>query len=494
MASFTLLFHDGARVFQEQNPWFESGVVPSALAPAVERPLARTLWRRLLREEPHRYQLILGPRRVGKTTVLHQTVRHLIAEGIEPERVWWLRMDHPVFQQTSLHELMRSVVAAAGATADRPVYVMLDELVYAQDWDLWLKTFHDDRWPVRIAATSSATAALKQRRLESGIGRWAEQRLLPYLLDEFLELVGAPLRLKPESTLAETLRGLDAGTRARPDIAGWREIFLLTGGFPELIVPFEGTNLREEEPGFNVDDLLLGSQRVLRDDAVDRAIYKDIPQSFGRIDPMTLERLLYVLAGQIGGVLSPTNLATNLAIAQPTVDRYLSYLERTFLVFTLPNYGGSEAKVQRRGRKVYFVDGAIRNAALQRGLAPLGDPVELGVLLENLAATAVHALAAHSGIRQHYWREGKHEVDLIYDDPRQPVAFEISSSIGHRRTGLRALMDRYPRFQGHSYLVAPQAPVQHADAASDAIGTLPLDTFLVAVGAQARRALVDRLG
>ena len=494
MAEWSLGPQDVLRVFREQNPWFESGAVPSTLAPPVERPLAQALWRRLLKGEPHRYQLILGPRRVGKTTVLYQTVRRLLKEGIEPDRVWWLRMDHPVLQRASLHELISAAVSTTGAVPERPVYVMLDELVYARDWDLWLKTFHDERWPVRIAATSSATAALKQRRLESGIGRWSEQRLMPYLFDEFLDLVGEPPALAPEVTLAATLRGLDAGAHLNPSATGWRRVFLLTGGFPELIVPHRegasGTNGRESSP----EDLLLGSQRVLRDDAVERAIYKDIPQSFGRIDTMTLERLLYMLAGQITRLLSPTNLAASLGIRQPTVDRYLSYLDRAFLVFALPNYGGSEARVQRRGRKIYFVDGAVRNAALQRGLAPLGDPTELGLLLENLAATAMHTLAVHAGIRLHHWRDGGREVDLVFDDPRQPLAFEIGSSASHSRAGLTALIKRHERFRGHSYLVAPQAAVQHAAGSETGIGSLPLDTFLIAVGAQARSALIERLG
>ena len=94
---------------------------------------SRRLWR-LLRNNPRRYQLILGPRRVGKTTVLYQTVRHLLANGIEPVRVWWLRMDHPLVLQVSLGDLMRAVLQSSEAAPGRPAYVMLDELVYAPDW------------------------------------------------------------------------------------------------------------------------------------------------------------------------------------------------------------------------------------------------------------------------------------------------------------------------------------------------------------------------
>ena len=130
------------------------------------------------------------------------------------------------------------------------------------------------------------------------------------------------------------------------------------------------TKESDERTGEKVVNHVLESQRVLRSDAVERAVYKDIPQSAGVGNPMMLERLLYVLAGQVTGILSPTNIGQQLGIAQPTLDRYISYLEQAYLVFMLTNYSGSKAAVQRRGRKVYFVDSAVRNAALHRGSPP----------------------------------------------------------------------------------------------------------------------------
>jgi len=479
---------DLQRVFDEQNPWQRTGDVPATLARAIERPLAKLLWQRLRDDGPHRFQLVLGPRRVGKTTALYQTVRHLIAAGVAPTRIWWLRLDHPLLLQENLGDLVRAVLSTSHASPDAPVFLMLDELVYTDRWDLWLKTFFDEQWPVRIAATSSATAALRERRLESGVGRWSEQHLTPYLFTEFLALVEKDRPVEVGDTLADSLSRLHHGQRADQDLAGWRRLFMLVGGFPELLTA------ARDRPDDDEPSRLLESQQVLRADAVERAIYKDIPQSFGVDNPMMLERLLYVLAAQITGLLSPSNICSELGLSQPTFDRYLSYLEQAFLVFTLPNYSGREANVQKRGRKLYFVDGAIRNAALQRGLAPLDNPTELGVLLENLVAATVRSLALHTGVRLHHWRDGKHEVDLILDHPDQPLAFEIGSSPDHPRAGIMALHERHPRFRGRCYVVAPQASVTQPDATATGIGTLPLDLFLQVVGAQAEAALAASLG
>lgn len=417
---------------------------------------------------------------------MYQTVRHLLDAGVPPQRLWWLRLDHPILMQVPLETLVKTALATAAATPVAPLYLFLDELNYSNDWDLWLKTFFDEQWPVRVAGTSSSSAALRQRHLESGVGRWEEQYLAPYLFDEYLDLAGVPLELGVRNTLSETLVSLAGTGSARADLIAHRQNFLLTGGFPELLV--------DAKPPQDDESRLLRSQRVLRSDAVERAIYKDIPQAFGVDDPLLLERLLYTLGGQVTGVLSPSGICADLGgLSQPTFDRYLAYLERAFLVFTLPNYSGNETTVQRRGRKLYFVDGAVRNAALQRGTAPLTDPGEMGLILENAAAAHLHALSQQAQVRLYHWRDQRDEVDLVYDDPNGPVAFEIGRSIQHARRGLQAFSQRHPRFANGLWLVAPNSPGRAPGANGDPVGTISLELFLAAVGRQAGATLARRL-
>ncbi|MYD87004.1 MAG: ATP-binding protein [Acidobacteria bacterium] len=479
---------DYQRVLAEQNPWKITGEAPASWAPPVERPLTALLTRCLQTADLRRFQLVLGPRRVGKTTCLYQTVRQLLLGGVAPRRIWWLRLDHPLLMQLDLG-LLLGVVRDGVEDPNEPAFVFLDELTYARDWDLWLKTFHDERWPLRIAGSSSATAALRERRLESGVGRWEEQYLAPYLLGEFLDLVEHETSIPLEATLSATVAAvLEAGW----DPAGiepLRRRLLLTGGFPELLVAAGAGKDDDDEVS-----MLLRSQQTLRNDAVERAIYKDIPQAFGIDNPMMLERLLYTLAGQITGLLSPQRLCQELdGLSQPTFDRYLSYLERAFLVFTLPNYSGREGAVQRRGRRLYFVDGAVRNAALQRGAGPLTAAEEMGLLYENLVAGHLHALARQTQVRLYHWREGNHEVDLIYDHPEQPLAFEIASSVRHPVTGLQRFMERFPRFKGRCYVVSPEPLGMLPGAAANHVGRLPLDLLLLAASRQAETALERRL-
>jgi predicted AAA+ superfamily ATPase len=375
------------------------------------------------------------------------------------------------------------------ATPANPSYLFLDEITYADEWDLWLKTFYDENWPVRIVGTSSATAALRDRRLESGVGRWEEQYLAPYCFKEYLELGKTVMpQWETGTNLAETLGNWFATVQPIPELGDHRRRFILIGGFPELLLSHQVTETTDEKT------LLLQSQRTLRSEAVERAVYKDIPQTFGLDSPLMLERLLYTLAGQFTGILSPTTIGQNLGLSQPTFDRYLSYLERAFLVFPLMNYSGSEGAKQKRGRKLYFVDGAVRNAALQRGIGPLSDSTEMGLLFENLVASHLHSLSQQGQVRLYYWRDKDDEIDLVYDHPDAPLAFEIASSASHGRAGIRAFVERFPRFKNRCYLVAPSVTPRPAGQSADGIGLLPLDLLLLAISSQTERELATRLG
>ena len=172
---------------QARNPRHLRGHVPVELAPPYHRPLAEMLWKRLLNDRPRRHHLILGPRRAGKTTVLYQTVSRLIAEGVEPGRIFWLQVDHPSLLDEDLGNLVEFCIEICAASAEHPAFVMLDEVVYAEKWDRWLKTFHDQRRPVRIVATASVPGELKARHAESGVGRWEEHHLPPYDFFEFVQ-------------------------------------------------------------------------------------------------------------------------------------------------------------------------------------------------------------------------------------------------------------------------------------------------------------------
>ena len=426
---------------------------------------------------------------------MYQTVKRLLADaGLPPARLVWARLDHPRLMQLGLDQIVRHVVDQTGATEAEPVYLFLDELTYAESWDLWLKTFYDDGWPVRIIGTSSSVAALKHGRTESGVGRWTETYLPPFSCGEYLDVAGVDLpavevagdlRDTVEAWIGNAAAIADAGLAA--ELARHRRRYLLLGGFPELLTKppaAAGVGTGEDE---HAD--LLESQRVLRSDAIERAIYKDIPQVFNMVEPMKLERLLYTAAGQMTGLFSAESLAKEVGLSSQTVERHVAYLTRSYMIFLLTSYSGSESKVQRRGRKLCFADGAVRNAALQRGLTPLNDPAEMGLLLENALAAHLHALTQNDGNRLHHWREGRREVDFIYAHPDRPLAFEVTAAAASRLDHVQYLQGGDARFTGAAYLVAPGVRPSLPSANLDGVGRLPFDWLLLLLSAQSAAAV-----
>jgi len=114
--------------------------------------------------------------------------------------------------------------------------------------------------------------------------------------------------------------------------------------------------------------------------------------------------------------------------------------------------------------------------------------------MENMAASHLHALGQLSQVRVYHWRHQNDEVDLVFDHPEFPMAFEIASSARHSRVGMRRFLDENPRYRGRSYIVAPEIAMTVADSSHDGIGTLPLDLYLIAVSAQSAAALRRSLG
>lgn len=294
--------------------------------------------------------------------------------------------------------------------------------------------------------------------------------MAPYLFPEYLLLKGLPEPEFRQPAPWDSLYLAARPLRIPEAISQARRRYLLLGGFPELL----DLDAQDEQTE------VLRSQRVLRSDAVERAVYKDIPLAFGVQEPMKLERLLYILAGQVGGIVSPKKLQTELGLTTPTLDKYINYLQQSFLLFLLPNYSPSEETVQRRGRKVFFVDGAVRNAALLRGIGPAKDLKEMGTLFENAVAAHLDACAKQIGARLYYWRDGRDEVDFVLEWGDELAAFEVASAASHHTKGLKKLSEKYPRFKGRCFLVSPDPIGRPPDESRS--GHLPIDSFLSAAG------------
>ena len=156
-------------------------------------------------------------------------------------------------------------------------------------------------------------------------------------------------------------------------------------------------------------------------------LWKDILQIGLVKSPDLIKRLLTLLAHQIGNEVSTNELATQLQIARPTVDRYLDLLEQTYVIFRLPSYSTNPRKEVARGKKIYFWDTGMRNALLNALAAEALRP-DIGVLWENwvIAEIAKHNQLRGSLCDLFFWRSrAQSEVDLVIKTGDRLRAFEI---------------------------------------------------------------------
>jgi len=104
--------------------------------------------------------LLVGPRRVGKTTILLQLVETLLSADVPAAQIMYVSLDHPLLRAVAIETIFKIYAEAAESDPTQTVYLLLDEIHYAKDWATWVKLFVDFRQNTRIVATGSASFAV----------------------------------------------------------------------------------------------------------------------------------------------------------------------------------------------------------------------------------------------------------------------------------------------------------------------------------------------
>jgi predicted AAA+ superfamily ATPase len=165
-------------------------------------------------------------------------------------------------------------------------------------------------------------------------------------------------------------------------------------------------------------------------DAYTRAfIERDLPALGVDVSAARMRQLWTMLAHGNGGLWNASHLAASLGVSYHTVNRYVDVLEQTFLVRKLPPYFANIKKRLVKSPKVYFRDSGLLHAFLgiDTKSALHGHPARglswEAFIIEQLISAFQRA---RPGYRPHFWRTAVgQEVDLLMDDGRRQVPFEI---------------------------------------------------------------------
>ncbi len=373
---------------QVENPWWTE---PHRVASNVDvlKPRAYlSLFLRLVEQaDVRRAVLLMGPRRVGKTVLIHHAIRDLLESGVPARQICYLSVDHPLYNGCMLEALLEYFTEAAGIDYRRErCYIFFDEIQYLRDWEVQLKILVDAATPSHFVASGSAAAALRMKSQESGVGRFTDFLLPPLTFSEYISLLGVPVPMHGED---ENGWGIPVNIG---ELNAHFVKYLNFGGYPEVAL----------SPAIQDDPA-----RFIKSDIIDKVLLRDLPSLYGIQDIQELNHLFTTLAYNTAQEVSLDKLSKSSGVAKNTIKRYIEYLEAAFLLRIVHRVDRGGKRFQRANFfKVYLTNPSIRSA-LFSAVGP--DDQDMG----HLAETGIFAQWFHSPQQLHYARWDDGEVDIV---------------------------------------------------------------------------------
>lgn len=343
--------------------------------------------------------VLMGPRRVGKTVLIHHTIQELLKKGINPRNICFFSVDHPIYNGLFLEQLLDIYQLASGVNYhEEECYIFFDEIQYLKSWEIHLKTIVDKLPNIKCTVSGSAAAALRLKSAESGAGRFTDFLLPPLTFHEYLTL------LKKNHLVTVEEKESFFGANDIDELNKSFIHYLNFGGYPEVIFSEE----IQQDPG-----------RFIKADIIDKVLLRDLPSLYGVQDVQELNYLFTTLAFNTANEVSLDELSKGAGVAKNTIKKYIEYLEAAFLIKTIHRVDRSAKRFKRANFfKVYLTNPSIRSALF----SPIDDGDDA---IGSLAETAVFSQWFNSEGPLHYarWKEG--EIDIVNLDSKQKASWMV---------------------------------------------------------------------
>jgi hypothetical protein len=307
--------------------------------------------------------VITGIRRCGKSTLMRQLIKKI------DDNVAFLNFEDPRifnFEVSDFAKLDEII-------GEENKYYFFDEIQNVDQWELYIRQLADRH---KIVCITGSNASLLSKELGTRLtGRYIQVELFPFSYSEFLSF--RSLKTNPSSFTT----------------------YLDQGGFPQYL------EHRNEE--------IL--QQLFKD-----IIYRDIIVRHSiRNSDLVISIALYLISN-VGKEFSYTNIKNTFKVGSVnSVIDYISWLEDSYLVFTIPKFSYSLKSVAINNKKIYAIDTAFGKAN------SLSFSEDSGRILEN--AVYLHLRRRYKQI--YYFRE-KAECDFVIKEKNKITqAFQVCEKI-----------------------------------------------------------------
>ena len=346
-------------------------------------------------------QILMGPRQVGKTTLVGQLasrwkgpVHHESADALIGKDGQWIE------QQWNAARLKQ------GLSPETEGLLIIDEIQKISNWSEQVKACWDaDRQAQRklkVILLGSSSLLLQKGMTESLAGRF---ETMPMTHWSFNEMNAA---------------------------WGWTaEQYAWFGGYPGA------ASLIEDESRW---------KNYIRYSLIDSVINRDILM-LNRVDKPALLRGLFEIGCQYSSqILSLTKILGQLQDKGnvTTLAHYLDLLDQAGLLTGIDKYCPDIARQRASIPKFQVKNNALFCAMTERSYKDFQtDPTFRGRVIESAIGTHLINHQEEGGFQLYYWRERADEVDFIIRKSTTVVAIEVKSNSTESTKGMKAFSEKY---------------------------------------------------
>lgn len=333
--------------------------------------------------------VIIGPRQVGKTTILDQIEKFLVnKKSITKKYIFRFNLD--VVTDRKLFENQADVIAFIKSRQEdgQKVYFFIDEVQRIKNAGSFIKGLYDLNLGVKFILTGSSSLEIKAKIQESLTGRKKVFQVLPLTINEYLRYA--------DSELFDIVqRGNKLLDYDFEKIKTILNTFCIFGGYPRVAL-----------------EINISKKVEIIEELYNSYLDKDIV-GFLKIKKInSFNKLASLLSAQAGSMLNSNKLATEVGVEVATLKEYLNILENTFVISLVKPFFTNAKKELVKAPKVYFIDNGLRNFAISR-FENLDERIDKGAVFENAVATElIKNIKMPDSL--HYWRTlQKAEMDFV---------------------------------------------------------------------------------
>ena len=345
--------------------------------------------------------ILLGPRQVGKTFLLHELQKRARKAGL---RTRYYNLEIP----SDLRAFNKTDDEVFRLLTEKVDVVFIDEFHYLKNASKIFKAIFDSRRKVKIFASGSSAIEIHKHLKESLAGRRLVTRISPLSLDEFS-------RRTPESASASRY-----------------EAYLTYGGLPGLLHAADAP-----------------SKIRLLNELLSTYIQKDVKSLIKEENIRAFNNLIYLLAENQGSLVSENSLSREIGLTAATVNKHLSILENTYVCHPVFSYSRRLGNELKKSKKIYFYDLGIRNSLLKDFGAPRHRS-DRGVLHESFVFLQL-ACALKPNTEIKFWRNKLgQEIDFVVLKDRKPFLIEVKTTLSRREipSAMKTFLSHYPETLG----------------------------------------------